>query len=270
MISKIPDGDYEKRKNQWNRFVENWEKALATDNQQEMVRLFLEIGKDEIRADLEETGRLLIQTVQRIPEVHEPPTLPHYIHSIMEELRDIGVWNGSSNTTYDRAIKALWSYENDEENYWNDLTKLSLNLTFKYILPFSSTARDPLKWFLERGDIINLCNHMGVNISPRTLRAYQGQGLIRPPVRLGGKAHYSFLTVFRILSAADHKRSPQMVSARDMVNGTLKTMLGEFFKKFPDDRKPFEDAGAAMLNIVKLEYGTRFVEDELWKLINKE
>ncbi len=255
----------EKRKERYGCFIKAREKALATNDERGMRQLFLEIGEDELRADIKETGKLLKKTLQRIPRGNQSPILPQCVYSIMEELREIGVWNGSSNTTYDQAIKALWSYENAKDNYQDSLTKLALNLVFKYSLPFNDTSRDPLGWFLERGEIVRLCNHRGIKISLRTLSTYQKQGLIRPPIRLGRKAHYSFLTVFRIITATDYKKSGhKLLDIKDVLNGTLQAMLEEFYKKFPDSRLFFEDAGVALVNIIRLEYGARFFEGVFW------
>lgn len=275
---------------------ERLHKALKENNEEEGNRVlaefeeldpgFLDKRFEGISLRMKEIGR-------RVWDAEQQPNLARCIIALMEELKDTGLWDEETNSTYELANKASQSYDKAEKKrveylatkaayrraydcYILDETKLAFNLISKFLDPLGETTLDPLKWYLTASGVIKVCKAKGVQITVPTLRKYQQLGLIPKPIRLGRKARYSLLTVLRVLIIDRGKKDRlTLTGMKATIEASLKATLAAYDDKYPGDRTQTEHECVSMSNLTissfeKLYQSNKEIQDNFFSRVVRE
>lgn len=261
----------------WQRYT----KANREGNDEEASRIAKELLKegalseDDMRKVEEKLGRQMEEARKKVLEGKQRPNLARCVEAAMQELKTIGLWDGEYNTTYDIASATLAAYAKAEKgrvkylaamkawrrvfhDYITLEVGLAYNLVFKMLSPLEEkTSRNPLDWFFNSEEIIELCKNNGVKLSISSLRGYQKIGLIPKPIRLGRKAKYSILTVLRILMIHfGTERGEKLKDIKKIIDPMLRHRLGEWSDIYSDDTNWFHDACGSITFLSKPSYET--------------
>lgn len=243
--------------------------ALKEGNTKESTRIFKEMHKSGsiqkvLKQAIDMTIGKLVEARGKVELAEKQPKLPQVVLATMDELRDIGYWKKTSNSTYDLADTALKSYKQAEKNrveylaakkayskalsdYIDKATELARNLVIKQLQPLEVTARDPLAWYLAVSKLIKATREAGFELSVPTLRKYQSFGLIPKPLRLGRKSYYSILTIER-LAIIDHLKGHgiKLSDMKETIGAILKERIDKCYWMYAADRGASEVAYGTM------------------------
>jgi len=238
------------------------------------------ITTQDIEAQQREINQRATQAIDKIWEGRQQPNLPRCVLAAMNELKDIGVWDGDRNSSYILATRALENYNKMERervgyltakkaykdasmDYSHTLTNLATNLIYKKLHPLQTNSRDPLEWYFPGAKLIEICKSNGVEITFPTLRKYQRLGLIPPPIRLGRKAHYSALSILRVLAIDRAKKNGKSLSQiKEVIDDLLKIQLNLFYSIFPPSRDWWADACSTMTFLT--EEGSEYLVEHIF------
>lgn len=262
--------DIQVRREEWQRLQEAVKRGDNAEIDRAIIKHVAGIDWAETEETIAKRQRFTLDRL--LAEAKQWPNIPLCVKATMDDLREMGLWEQETNPTYDLATSALadWrrlerkrleylsakrSYEESWFPYATNIINLAKNLVYLGADPLSGSSGDPIQWFVPGSKVVKIFQEEAfqkaapeAKITLPTLRKYQRLGLIPKPIRLGRYAHYSVLTIYRIIAIIHCKE--QGIKLSDMkphIDRTIQAMVEFIGEEFPDDRLNIENAISTMM-----------------------